>query len=471
MRSPQSRAGAAGAASLTFLGGTGTVTGSKFLVDTGASRILLECGLFQGLSSLRRRNWAAPPVDWQRVDAVVLTHSHLDHSGYLPVLARHGWSGPVFVTPGTARLAPIILADSAHLQEEDARHAAAGGWSKHEVPQPLYDAADAARAIALLKPIEYGETVRVTDDVLLRFGRAGHILGSAVAELVVESDDRERRLVSSGDLGRPGHPLLKPPQPRPVSDVLLLESTYGDRRRHGGDPLDDLAACITRTVARGGSVLVPAFAVDRTEVLLLGLQRLLAAGRIPDVPIVVDSPMALACLDVYREAIAEGWSEIRPGVRVSDLEREGLVEVTTAEESRRWNRPEQPAVIVSASGMATGGRVLHHLKHMLPDRRHTVAIVGFAAEGTRARQLVDGATAVKIHGDYVPVHAEVANLEGFTAHADANDLYSWATAAPAPRTCFVVHGEQHASLALARRLHDEADWTAVVPREDERVVL
>ena len=456
---------------LTFLGGVGTVTGSKHLLDTGRSRVLLDCGLFQGLSTLRRRNWAPPPIDWHTVDAVVITHAHLDHSGYLPVLAKHGWSGPVYVTDGTARLAEIVLADSAHLQEEDARFADSAGWSKHRPALPLYDARDASQACDLFRPVRHGETVPVADDVALTFGRAGHILGSSWAELAVSTPGGSRSVAISGDLGRNGHPLLRAPQPRPDSDVLLIESTYGDRLRSDTDTLQQLGACITRTAERGGSVLVPAFAVDRTEVLLAALKTLRDAGRIPDLPVVVDSPMALACLRVYREAISAGWPEIRPDLSLDVLATEHVVEAHTAQESMRWNEPRMPAIIISASGMATGGRVLHHLKHMLPDRRHTVAVVGFAAAGTRARQLADGAPHVKIHGEYVPVRAEVVELDGFSAHADSAELIAWAGSAPAPHTGYVVHGEQHSSEALAAHLHDELGWTAVVPREGERVVI
>lgn len=458
---------------LTFLGGIGTVTGSKFLLNTGASQVLIDCGLFQGLSSLRKRNWAEPPVDWRGIDAVVVTHAHLDHCGYLPVLARQGWTGPVYVTPGTARLAQIVLADSAHLQEEDARYAAEAGWSKHARPLPLYDSADAARACGLFLPVRHGETISVTNDVELTFGRAGHILGSAWAMLTLAGDPAtaSRRLVVSGDLGRPGHPLLQPPEKRPACDVLLVESTYGDRPRHESGSDEVLSAAISRTIERGGSVLVPAFAVDRTEVLLVALRALVQAGRIPELPTVVDSPMALACLRIYREAIAQRWPEIRTDLNTDALSTAGLVEVQTAEESKSWNKPKAPSIIVSASGMATGGRVLHHLKSMLPDERNTVAIIGFAAEGTRARQLVEGAHQVKIHGDYVPVRAEVVALDSFSAHASGDDLVAWAGATSAPRVCYVVHGEAHSSAALADRLHRELTWTAVVPREGERVII
>ena len=456
---------------LTFLGGVGTVTGSKYLLETDNARVLIDCGLFQGLSSLRRRNWGAPPVDWRTIDAVVLTHAHLDHSGYLPALARHGWSGPVYATEGTARLAEIVLADSAHLQEEDARFANERGWSKHHPALPLYDERDAARACALIRPVPTGEPVLVSDDVRLTFGRGGHILGSAWAHLRTDTGDAARNLVVSGDLGRQSHPLLRAPQPRPDCDALLVESTYGDRvRTDTAEALDRLAATIRETVERGGSVLVPAFAVDRTEVLLAALNTLLREGRIPRVPVVLDSPMALRCLTTYRTAIAERWPEIRDDVDAGTLEWNDLIEVHTAAESMRWNDPRRPAVIISASGMATGGRVLHHLRHLLPERRNTVAIIGFAAAGTRARQLVDGAQQLKIHGEYVPVRAQVVVFDAFSAHADAAELVEWAAAEPAPSTCYVVHGEQSASVALAGRLR-ERGCTAVVPREGERVLI
>jgi metallo-beta-lactamase family protein len=459
------------ASSLTFAGGAGTVTGSKYLVDTGRSRILLDCGLFQGLSSLRRRNWAPPPFAWTDVDAVVLTHAHLDHTGYLPLLARHGWRGPVFATEGTARLAEIVLADSAHLLEEEAEHAAAGGWSKHHPPLPLYDRHDAARASRMLRPVPFGQATPISDDVELLLGRAGHILGSSWAQLTVADAAGARRVLTSGDLGRQEHPVLLPPEPRPETDVLLIESTYGDRQHAPEGARQLLADAITRTADRGGSVLIPAFSVDRTEVILTELAKLRRAGRIPDLPVVLDSPMALACLRVYREARAQKWPELRPDAEADAFDPAGLVEVADAEESARWNDPRMPAIIISASGMATGGRVLYHLRGMLPNNRHTVAVVGFAAEGTRARQLVDGATALKIHGRYVPVRAEVVVLDAFSAHADADELYAWATAAPAPEVCYVVHGEARSSRAFADRLHADAGWTAVPPTDGERVLI
>jgi metallo-beta-lactamase family protein len=454
---------------LTFLGGTGTVTGSKFLFDTGKSQVLVDCGLFQGLAPLRRRNWQRPPLDLDRLDAVVLTHAHLDHSGYLPVLARHGWRGPVFTTGGTADLAAIVLADSAHLMMEEARQANEFGWSKHKPALPLYDADDADRATRLFRPIDFGAVRSVADGVDLEFGRAGHILGSAWAHLTLG----ERSVVVSGDLGRPAHRVLRSPEPRPACDALLIESTYGDRPHDDAAATELFAETIRRTAARGGSVLIPAFAVDRTEVVLIELARLVRAGQIPDLPVLVDSPMALASLRIYRKAVAKGWPEIRPELMDGEdaFDPGQLAELHTATQSMQANNPRRPSIVISASGMATGGRVLHHLKHMLPDNRHTVLIVGYAAVGTRARSLVDGAREIKIHGRYVPVKAEVQVLDAFSAHADADELVAWATTGPAPATTYVVHGEPESAATLADRLETGHGWTAVVPRDGERVVV
>ncbi len=460
------------APSLTFLGGAGTVTGSKYLVRAGGRGVLVDCGLFQGLSSLRRRNWQPPPLRLDSLDAVVLTHAHLDHSGYLPALARAGWRGAIHCTEATALLAGIVLTDSAHLMAEEARQANEGGWSKHHPALPLYTPEDVQVVQSLFRPVRYGEAVEVADGAVATLGRAGHILGSAWAQLEIAAGARTRTLVVSGDLGRPTHPLLLPPDPRPVVDALLLESTYGERRHSSQDPVAGLAEVIRRTTDRGGSVLIPAFAVDRTEMLLHDLVLARGKGMIGDLPIVVDSPMALACLRVYRRAIDEEWPDIRPGLRGGDPFDPGhLVEARTQEESARWNDPRMPAILISASGMASGGRVLHHLRHLLPDRRHTVLIAGYAAEGTRARQLIDGASQLKIHGRYVPVRAEVVVLDAFSAHADSDELIAWAGAAAPPQTCFVVHGEQRAAHTLARRLRTDSGWNAVVPSQDEVVLI
>ncbi|MFC5998110.1 MBL fold metallo-hydrolase RNA specificity domain-containing protein [Quadrisphaera sp. GCM10027208] len=453
-------------ATLTFLGGTGTVTGSKFLLEQEGSRLLVDCGLFQGLRELRRRNWEPLPLDPSGLAAVVLTHAHLDHCGYLPRLVRDGFSGPVLCTPDTAELVAVVLRDSAHLQEEDARYAAGAGYSKHHPPLPLYDAADAERAIALLRPTPFGERVRPAPGLEVLLSPAGHILGSATVLVVAGG----RRVVFSGDLGRPVHALLSPPAPLPEVDAVVLESTYGDREHPEPDP-EVLAGAIRRTVRRGGVVLVPAFAVDRTELVLAELERLRSAGEIPDVPVVVDSPMALASLRIYRTALREGHPDVRPDARTL-LDRSDVREARTVEESMRLNAPALPCIIVSASGMAAGGRVVHHLKHLLPDPRNTVVLTGFQAPGTRGRDLLEGARRLKMHGRYVPVRAEVVEVRDFSCHADASELVDWVRGAPRPpAVVYVVHGEPAASAALADRLEDELGVLAVPPRPGEVVRL
>lgn len=451
--------------SLTFLGAARTVTGSKFLLDAGGARVLLDCGLYQGSRELRRRNWEELPFDPARLGAVVLTHAHLDHSGALPLLVRQGFNGEVVCTPSTAKLATIVLRDAAHLQEGEARFANEMGFSKHTPALPLFDGADAEKAVRLLRPVAHDESVELPGGTMLTLRRAGHILGSAFAELDVDGV----RLLVSGDLGRPVHPLLLPPaDPRPA-DVVVVESTYGDRR-HEESTDDDLAAAVRRTVARGGTCLMPAFAVDRTPVVLMTLARLQDEGRIPDVPVYVDSPMALHALDVYRDAVTRGDSEIRPqavagGMRLP----RDLRLVPDAEGSTRLNRPRHPCIIVSASGMATGGRVLHHLAEQLPHPANSVVLTGFQVPGTRGRALADGASNVKIHGRYVPVRAEICPVRGLSAHADVEETLRW-LAEIDPGTAYVVHGEVAAAEALAHRLEGRG-WLSIVPRYQERVRL
>lgn len=456
------------ATTLRFLGAAGTVTGSKTLLDTGRSQVMIDAGLFQGLRDLRRRNWEPLPLPAAEIDAVVLTHAHLDHSGYLPALVDQGFAGPIITTRWTAELADIVLRDSAHLQEEDAAYAATSGYSRHARPRPLYDSADVERCLPLLRPVALGTTVTACPDVQVRLQSAGHILGSATA--FVEAHGR--RLVVSGDLGRPSHPLLAPPAPPPACDAIVVESTYGDRT-HTGDDLATLADVVTRTIDRGGSVVIPSFAVDRTEVVLVALRRLAERGRIPRAPVYVDSPMALSALAVYRRALAEGDPELRPGLGGTDVFDVGdLREAHSAEESRALDPPPQPSIIISASGMATGGRVVHHLKQLLPDRRNAVVLVGYQAEGTRGRDLAEGARQLKMHGHYVPVRAEVVALHAFSVHADADEILRWLGAAPEPpEVVYVVHGEPSGSAALAERVRDELGWLAVVPRDGERVHL
>ncbi len=453
---------------LRFLGAAGTVTGSRFLVESARARILVDCGMFQGDREWRRRNWDDLSFDPSTVDAVVLTHAHLDHSGALPLLTRGGFSGPVFCTPATAGLAAIVLRDAAHLQEEEASYANERGFSKHAPALPLFDSADAEKAIALLRPLDHDDLGLLPGGARLHLRRAGHILGSAFAELDVEGV----RLTVSGDLGRSTHPLLLPPGRPNDADVVLIESTYGDRL-HEPSADDELAEVVRRTAHRGGSCLLPAFAVDRTPVILMALARLKRDGRIPDLPIYVDSPMALHALDVYREAIRRGDPDVRPEVGTARhmFEPPGLRLMPTREDSEQLNRPSRPCVIVSASGMATGGRVLHHLAAQLPNARNSVVLTGFQVAGTRGRALTDGAGQVKIHGRYVPVRAEVVSLRGYSAHADADELVAWLGQMSRPRTAYVVHGEARSSRALADRLAGELGWNTVVPEYLEKVRL
>lgn len=453
---------------LTFLGAVGTVTGSRFLLSGADGRILVDAGLFQGVADLRRRNWETPPLDPTRLGAVILTHAHLDHCGYLPKLVRGGFSGPILCTQGTADLAQIVLRDSAHLQEEDAAYANRVGFSKHRPALPLYDTADVEKTLPLLAPVDYHVTTSFGPDMSVTLRPSGHILGSATA--LVES--RGTRTLFSGDLGRPHHPLLDPPDDPPEADTIVVESTYGDRVHPKADD-ELLAAAVRRTVARGGTVLVPAFAVDRTELVLLELHRLRKAGRIPAVPVYVDSPMALASLEVYRRAARDPHGPIRRASARADLS--DLPEVhaaRSASDSERLNEPAFPCIVVSASGMASGGRVVHHLRHQLPDPRNTVVLTGYQAVGTRGRQLLEGAREIKVHGRYVPVRAEVVDIPDFSVHADADEAIAWLSRAPRPpRTAYVVHGEARSIAALARRIREELGWCAVAPRLGETVRL
>jgi metallo-beta-lactamase family protein len=455
---------------LTFLGAAQTVTGSRFLVEADSSRVLVDAGLFQGQKDLRLRNWGRFPLDPSTIDAVVLTHAHLDHCGYLPALVRDGFRGAIWATPSTVALTKIVLEDSARLQEEQADYANRKGFSKHRPALPLYTSDDAARAIERLRPVEYGKPLEVAGDICAELTPAGHILGAASVLLTLA---KGRRLLVSGDVGRPRHPILHPPADRPAADVLLVESTYGNRR-HEPDQgaLDRFVQVITRTVRRGGSVVIPAFAVDRTEVVLLTLKALKNEGRLPDLPVFVDSPMALSVLDVYRDAIEGRDPQVRLEWSGDDPFDAGhLHEARSLAESKAINEIRYPSIIISSSGMATGGRVLHHLHQRLPDSRNAIVLVGYQANGTRGQLLASGASTVKLLGRHVPVRAEVAVIDAFSVHADADELVRWVSTGPAPDTAYVIHGEPPASNTLASRLHWDLDWTAIVPTHGERVRL
>ncbi|MBS3941053.1 MAG: MBL fold metallo-hydrolase [Actinobacteria bacterium] len=456
-------------ATLQFLGAAGTVTGSKFLLERDGACILVDCGLFQGLKPLRLRNREPLPLDAASLAAVVLTHGHLDHCGYLPRLRNDGFEGPVHATPGTIALASIVLPDSGYLQEEEAAHANRFGWSRHRPALPLYTEADARDALELLTPLPFHERREVAPGIVVELARAGHILGSSTVRVELGPS-----VTFSGDLGRPNHPLLRAPEPIGDSDWVVIESTYGDRRHDDAHAVEVLRDVIDRTVARRGTVIIPAFAVDRTEVLLHHLGHLHDRGDLPDVPVYVDSPMALAAMRAYRAAIAAGATEFRQAVLDDPTPfLDGrVVEVHDPEHSKRVTASDEPKIVISASGMAAGGRVLHHMTRCLPDPANTLVLVGYQPEGTRGRALVDGASEVKIHGRYVRVRAEIVDLPVFSVHADADELLGWlATADRRPRGVFVVHGEPDAARCLHDRIEDELDWTAIVPEHGERVRL
>ncbi|QYG92228.1 MBL fold metallo-hydrolase [Iamia sp. SCSIO 61187] len=458
---------------LSFLGAAGTVTGSRFLIDTPGARVLIDAGMFQGLKGLRRRNWAPFPVDPSTIDAVAVTHAHVDHTGYLPALVRDGYAGPIHATHGTTALARIVLPDAGHLQEEEAAYANRKGFSKHHPARPLYTEADARVAVERFAPQPFHREVEVAPGVHLTMRPAGHILGSATISVRL-ADHRDRRIVFSGDLGRPQHPILRPPDPVGAADIVVMESTYGNRRHDDAGALDRLRDAIVTTVARGGTVVIPAFAVDRTEVVLFHLRELLAAGAIPEVPVFVDSPMALSALRVYREAIARGETDVDPRLadRADAFGAGHITEIRDVERSKALADHVGPCIIVSASGMATGGRVVHHLARLLPDHRTTVLLVGFQAPGTRGRQLAEGARQVKMLGRYVPVRADVVDLAAFSVHADQGELVAWLdTADRPPDTVYLVHGEPDSAAALETVIGERDGWLAVTARDGERVRL
>lgn len=457
---------------LTFLGGVGTVTGSKTAVEADGSVFLVDCGLFQGPRDIRSMNWEPFPIDPTTLTSIVLTHAHLDHCGYIPALVRDGFDGPIFCTPNTAALTEIILRDSAKLQEEDAAFARKKGFSRHVPPLPLYESADVEKSIDQFVTVEFGDDISPAPGVTARFDPAGHILGSAIAT-ITSADGK--RIIFSGDLGRPDHPLLKSPAYPGSADAIVIESTYGDREHLLVDSaLEILADAITRTIKRGGTVLIPAFAVDRTEILLKSLHDLQNQQRIPRVPVHVDSPMALAAFRVYREAIASGDAEIRSSIVATGIEAihlPNVSEATTPEHSMALDRGGAQ-IVISASGMATGGRVVHHLKALLPDRDNAVVLVGYQGVGTPGRALLDGAEEVKLHGKYVRVRAEIVNATEFSVHADASELLDWLSRAETPPSqVFVNHGEPDAEHEFARRIIHDLDLPAVVPALGERVLV
>jgi metallo-beta-lactamase family protein len=449
---------------LQFLGATGTVTGSKYLVRDGAASLLVDCGLFQGFKQLRLRNWSRPPFSPKTLGGVMLTHAHLDHSGYLPLLVKNGYAGPIHCTAATFELCRILLPDSGRLQEEEAELANRHGFSRHAPALPLYTEADAVLALDRFEVQPFHQAFDV-GGLRVALRPAGHILGAAMVEIVSGA----RRVLFTGDLGRPRDPLMQPPARIERADWLIVESTYGNRAHEPGDPYEKLGTIVARTVARGGVVVIPSFAVGRTQSLLWGLHQLKARGVLPPhLPIFLNSPMAIDVTSIYRRHRTEH--------RLSPEQCEAMCHaaqyVNTIEESKRLNERHGPMVIIAGSGMATGGRVVHHLKAFAPDPRNTIVLAGFQAGGTRGAQLVDGAEVVKIHGQYVPVRAEVELLDTLSSHADAQETLEWLGGFTAPpRRTFITHGEPAAADALRLRIEEQLHWDCVVPEYLEDVTL
>lgn len=480
--------------SLTFLGAARTVTGSKYLLDTGKAKVLIDAGLFQGLKELRELNWRDFPIPASSLDAIVLTHAHLDHCGYLPRLVMQGFRGRVFCTAGTRDLCRIVLPDSGRIQEEDAANANRHGFSRHSPALPLYGEADAFRAVSLLQPVGYERPMPIADGVEVDFLAAGHLLGSAYARVKTNGIT----ILFGGDLGRYNRPVLPDPVSVAQADYLLVESTYGNRVHERDDDGDRLAGVIRSTADRGGKLVIPAFAIGRVEELLYWIGRLEEQQRIPVLPVFLDSPMAMEALARYTERLNELDPELQPEARDEKApydetahepvpkrreqaahERRLCAFCTTrfrtiesAAESKQLTQSRMPAVVISSSGMATGGRVLHHLKDALPDARNTVLLVGFQAEGTRGRQLADGQKSVKIHGQDIPVRSHVDRIESMSAHADSQEILRWLGGfQQPPKRTFLVHGEPDAMDPLADSIRQKLGWTVHTPQLDEVVTL
>ena len=440
---------------IQFLGGTGTVTGSKYLLEHAGRRVLVDCGLFQGLKQLRLRNWEPLPIKAADLDAVLLTHAHMDHSGFVPRLVKLGFKGPVYCTEATFDLCKLLLLDSARLQEEEADFANRHGHSRHKPALPLYTEQDARDALQHFEVVPFGKDHEPWPGWSWRCKRAGHILGAASVRIAWTDGS----ILFSGDLGRSDDLVMRPPESPDPADHVVIESTYGDRLHRDVDVLSALAAVVNRTAARGGVLVIPSFAVGRAQTLLHAIHVLKQARRIPDMPVYLNSPMAADVTRIYRQHLDEHRLSAE---QCAALSQEATI-VNTMEESKRLNTLSYPSIIVSASGMATGGRVLHHIKAYAPDARNTILFAGFQAAGTRGAALVGGAKEVKIHGEYVPVRAEVANLDSLSAHADREQLLAWLGALPAPRRVFVTHGEPVAADSLRLAIEERHGWPVTVP--------
>jgi metallo-beta-lactamase family protein len=462
-------------ATIQFLGATGTVTGSKYVLEVGGNRAMIDCGLFQGFKELRERNWEPLPVNPASIGWALVTHAHIDHTGYLPRLVRDGFTGPIYATGASADLMKIMLTDSGRLQEEDAEYANRKGFSKHKPAVPLYTEQDALRALKQVQPVAYGEDVRLSKFMTARFITSGHILGSSFIEFQVAEPGREPiKIVFSGDVGRYGEPILNDPAQVDEADYLLVESTYGDRLHDPADPKGRLAEIINETARRGGKIIIPAFAVGRTQLLVYYLRELEDEGRIPVLPVAVDSPMGAQATRIYSKHKEDHDLDMQ---RIDNLNRNPLATrnfslVQGRGGSKALDADTGPAIIISASGMATGGRVLHHLAHYLPDPASAVIFVGYQGAGTRGRRLQDGEKEVKIHGQMVEVNAHIESISSLSAHADAAEILRWLGGFKRPpRTTFIIHGEPDSAEALRDKISKELGWNAVIPTYKQVVEL
>ncbi|OUS06275.1 MBL fold metallo-hydrolase [Rhodobacterales bacterium 52_120_T64] len=449
---------------LTFLGGAGTVTGSKYLLETQRSKILIDCGLFQGHKELRLRNWQTFPIEPRGLDAVVLTHAHLDHTGYLPALIRNGFKGPVFATSATKDLCAVLLPDSGYLQEREAYLANKYRYSRHKPAKPLYTKEEATECLKQIVPMEFNEDNNILKDVNIRFSPAGHILGAATVQVSMDGTN----ILFSGDLGRPDDPVLVAPAPIHTADYLIVESTYGNRLHEDLDVDDEIAKLVVRVAGRGGTILIPSFAVGRAQSLLFYIQRLKAANKIPDLPVFLDSPMAINASDIF----CEHQSEHRLSVEQCRDTCAVATYVRTVDESKAIGVSPMPKIIISASGMATGGRILHHIVSYGSDSRNAILFAGYQAAGTRGEKITGGASSVKIFGRQIPIRAEVTNLHALSAHADANEIMTWlGNFKLPPNRTFITHGEPKASGALRQRIEEELNWECNIPEYGDNVDL
>ena len=463
-------------AKLTFLGAAGCVTGSKYLVEAAGKKLLIDCGLFQGTDDLKQRNWSALPVDPKSIDYLVLTHAHLDHTGWLPVLVRDGYNKTIFADQSTIELTSLLLKDSGHLQEEDTANAIRNGWSNHTSPRPLYTSADVDPVLRLMKPVPRAGGFDASPEFHFESFDAGHIIGSCSFALTITENGKKIVVIFSGDVGRYDQPILNDPvtPPNKQIDVVLCESTYGDREHEAGDPLEALAVVVNRVAARGGSIVMPAFAIGRTQTFMYYLRQLQAQKRVPMLPVYVDSPMALSATDLYlrhKEDHDPDYRKIEQGGG-DPLSMKQFHLVRTVDESKAINKVNTPCIIISASGMATGGRVLHHLARRLPDARNCVILGGFQAEGTRGRALQEGARSLSLLGQVVPVKAEIVEMGQFSAHAGKSELLRWLSGLQAtPKQVYLTHGEPTPAQMLQQAITAQFKWNCEAAKYLDTVAL